>query len=65
MGITITGDMRGDLCSDLMLVADQLEAQGDAQTAHGAREAAAALFNHELSANRAMKLLCRYENLIG
>jgi hypothetical protein len=65
MGITFTGDMRGDLVSDLMLVAEQLEMQGDAQTAHGARDAAFALSNRELSGNRAMKLLCRYENLLG
>ena len=63
--ITETGDMRGDLYSDLMLVADQLERQGDAQTAHGAREAAGALSDHALSPNRAIKLLCRYENLLG
>ena len=63
--MTFSGGMRGDLYSDLMLVADQLEAQGDAHTAFGAREAATALFNHELSANRAMRLLCRYENLLG
>ena len=57
--------MRSDLYSDLMLCADQLAAQGDEHTAFGAREAAGALSNHELSVNRAMRLLCRYENLLG
>ena len=56
--------MRSELYSDLMLCADWLDKQGDEHTAFGAREAAAALSNHELSANRAIKLLCRYENLL-
>jgi hypothetical protein len=65
MGITFTGDMRGDLYADLMLVADQLEMQGDEHTANRARYAAGALSDHLISPNRAIKLLCKYEDMIG
>ena len=58
-------DLRHDLAAELVTVAEELENYGDEATAHGARQAAVALMNRELSANRAMKLLCRYENLIG
>ena len=57
-------DLRHDIAAELVTVAELLEAQGDDATGMGARDAALALMNRELSANRAMKLLCRYENLL-
>lgn len=58
-------DMHHDLATELVTVADHLDMVRLPEAAAGARDAAVALMNRELSVNRAIKLLCRYENLLG
>lgn len=58
-------DMRYDLASELWLVAELLEAEGQDVDAFNCRQAATAVEAGELSINRGIKVLCHHENLIG
>lgn len=59
-------DIRHAIATELTTVAELLEAEDKIVQAIEAREAARALYiDKTLSANRAIKALCRLENLIG